>query len=62
MPDILRWLNCYELHYMPWQEASLLEHAPWDDIPGLFLPAKILELRFSTMPTPPLILFVLLPC
>ena len=53
IPDILRWLNCYELHYMPWQEASLLEHGPWDDIPGLFLPTKILDLCFSTMPTPP---------
>ena len=38
---------------MPWQEVSLLEHGPWDDIPGLLLPSKILELCFSTMLTPP---------
>ena len=37
---------------MPWQDALLLETGPWDDSPGLFLPTKILDLCFATMPTP----------
>ncbi len=53
LPDVLRWLKVHELHYMPWQEAPLLERGPWDDIPGLFLPSKILDLCFLTMPAPP---------
>ena len=32
---------------------ALLEHGPWEDIPGLFLPSKILELCVVTMPNPP---------
>ena len=38
---------------MPWQEAASLEHGPWEEIPGLFLPSKILDLCFCTIPTPP---------
>ena len=53
VPDICRWLKSNELHYMPWQEAACLEHGPWDEIPGLFLPSKILDLCFCTIPTPP---------
>ena len=51
--DMLWWLNCHKLHYMPWQEAALLEHGPWNNIPGMLLPSKVLDLRFSAMPTPP---------
>ena len=53
MPDVIRWLNCHELHYMPWQEASLLEDGPWYDIPGLFVPSKVLDLFFVVIPKPP---------
>ena len=52
IPDIVRWYECHEIHYMPWQDALLLETGPWDDSPGLFLPTKILDLCFATMPTP----------
>ena len=37
---------------MPWQEAALLEHGPWNDIPGLFVPTKILDLCFLVIPNP----------
>ena len=53
IPDVIRWLSCHELHYMPWQEALLLEDGPWHDIPGLFLPSKILDLFFTVIPKPP---------
>lgn len=53
LPDIPRWLKTCELHYMPWQEAALLEHGPWNDIPGLFVPTKILDLCFLVIPKPP---------
>ena len=52
IPDVIKWLNCHELHYMPWQEASLLEDGPWCDIPGLFLPSKVLDLFFVVIPKP----------
>lgn len=53
IPDIIRWLNCHELHYMPWQEATLLEDGPWYSIEGLFLPSKVLDLFFIVIPKPP---------
>ena len=53
LPDIPMWLKTCELHYMPWQEAALLEHGPWNDIPGLFVPTKILDLCFLVIPKPP---------
>ena len=52
VPDIPRWIKTHELHYMPWQEAALLEHSPWNDIPGLFVPTKILDLCFLVIPKP----------
>ena len=52
IPDLLRWLSVHELHYLPWQEASLLQPGPWDENTGLFLPSKILDLCFSVIPTP----------
>ena len=52
VPDIPRWIKTHELHYVPWQEAALLEHGPWNDIPGLFVPTKILDLCFLVIPNP----------
>lgn len=44
VPDIPRWIKTHELHYMPWQEAALLEHGPhtriicaYEDIGSLLL-------------------------
>lgn len=53
LPDYLRWLRACELHYMTTDEVKLLEPGPWDEIPGIFLPSKILDLCFTVMPNPP---------
>ena len=53
LPDIERWFKCHELHYMPYQEVALLEHGQWDEIPGLFLPSKVLDLCYMAIPKPP---------
>ena len=47
-----RWLKTHELQYLPWQEAALLVHGPWNDTPGLFVPTKILVLCFLVIPKP----------
>ena len=52
IPDYIRWLRTCELHYLPLQERVLLD-GPWDEIPALYLPTKILRICFEVMPSPP---------
>ena len=51
IPDYLRWLKTGELHYLPLEERVLLL-GPWDDVPGAYLPSKILEVCYALIPTP----------
>lgn len=51
IPDYLRWIKTGELHYLPLEERVLLL-GPWDDIPGAYLPSKIMELCFAVIPQP----------
>ena len=51
IPDYLRWFKTCEAHYLPLEEASMLKGS-WDDIPGIFLPTKVLELCFILVPNP----------
>lgn len=45
IPDYVRWyLTDGEQHYMTFEERGLLTTGAWDDIEGLFLPSKILDL------------------
>lgn len=53
MPDYTRWLKTSELHYLPVNERALLESGPWDEIPALFLPSKILSTCFEIAADPP---------
>ena len=48
LPDYLRWLKTSELHYLPLEERSLIL-GQWDEIPGTFLPSKVLELCLSVI-------------
>ena len=41
--DFLRWYKTGELHYLPLEERALLK-GPWDDIPGAYLPSRVLDL------------------
>ena len=51
IPDYLRWLKTNELHYLLLEERALIK-GPWDDIPGAFLPSKVLDLCLSVVPEP----------
>ena len=53
IPHVIRWFKCHELHYMPWQEASLFEDGPWYSIEGLFLSSKVLDFFITVIPKPP---------
>lgn len=52
IPDYMRWLKCCELHYKTVEEADLLEPGLWDEIPGLFLSTKILDLCYTIVADP----------
>lgn len=40
-----------ELHYLPLEERYLLK-GEWDEIPGVYLPTRVLDLCFSVIPNP----------
>ena len=50
LPDYVRWVKTCEFHYMTSEEASLLEEGPWHDIPGLFIPSRILDICYTIFP------------
>ena len=52
LPDYLRWFKTGELHYLPLEERALVL-GPWDEIPGAFLPTKVLDLCLSVIQEPP---------
>ena len=49
MPDYMQWFNTGELHYLPLEERHLLS-GPWDNIPGAYLPSRVLVLCFNVAP------------
>lgn len=51
LPDYLRWFKTNELHYLPLEERCLL-NGYWDDIPGVYLPTKVVDLCLSVVPKP----------
>ena len=51
IPDYLRWYKTGELHYLPLEERTSLV-GPWDAIPGVYLPTKVLDLCFSIVQDP----------
>ena len=53
LPDYIRWTKTGELHYLPLEEAANIAHGrSWTDIPGAFLPRKILDLLFNIVHDP----------
>ena len=53
LPDYIRWIKTGELHYLPMEETSIISNGPWTNIPGAFLPSKILDLFFNIVSDPP---------
>ena len=53
LPDYMRWIQTGELHYLPIKSRQEIESGLWNEIPGLFLPSKVLDLCFKVIPHPP---------
>ena len=53
LPDYIRWIKTGELHYLPMEEAAIISKGPWTDIPGAFLPSKVLDIFFNIVSDPP---------
>lgn len=52
IPDYVRWyLSGGEMHYLPYEQRRDFVYGPWDDIPELFLPSRILDLLFLGIPS-----------
>ena len=39
LPDYMRWFETCEQHY---REREILQHGPWDDVPGIYLSKGVL--------------------
>ena len=48
IPGYIRWYKTGEMHYLPMEERALLL-GPWDNITGIFLPSKIVDLCFTVV-------------
>ena len=51
LPDYMRWFETCEQHY---REREILQHGPWDDVPGIFLPTGVLYVCYSLTDDPPI--------
>ena len=54
VPDYVRWyLSGGKMHYLPYEQRRDLSDGPWNNIPELFLPSRILKLVFLSLPNLP---------
>ena len=54
IPDYTRWyLSGGEMHYLPYEQRQDFVTGPWDNIPELFLPSRLLDLIFLCIPSLP---------
>ena len=52
VPDYVRWyLSGGKMHYLPFEQRRDLVDGPWNKIPELFLPSRILQLVFLSLPS-----------
>ena len=52
LQDYIRWVYTQELHYLPIESRQQIDNGVWNEIPGLFLPTKVLELCFKVLHEP----------
>lgn len=51
VPDYVRWyLSGGKMHYLPFEQRQDLVDGPWNTIRELFLPSRILQLVFLSLP------------
>ena len=54
VPDYVRWyLSGGKMHYLPFEQTRDLEDGSWNRIPELFLPSRVLQLVFLSLPNLP---------
>ncbi len=53
LPDFIRRVRTEELHYLPLEEAFMINDGHWVDIPDAFLSTEILDLCFNSLYDPP---------
>lgn len=50
VPDYVRWYSSGgKMHYLPFEQRRDLVDGPWNRIPELFLPSRILQLVFLSL-------------
>ena len=47
LPDLIAWQETGKLHYLPFELQTNLHQGPWDELPELFLPSRVLDLPFK---------------
>ena len=47
LPDLITWQETGKLHYLPFELQTNLHQGPWDELPELFLPSRVLDLPFK---------------
>ena len=52
VPDLIAWQENGKLHYLPFKLHSNLPQGPWDKLPELFLPSRVLDLAFRLFRQP----------
>lgn len=54
VPNYVRWyLSSGKMHYLPFEQRQELGDGPWNKITELFLPSRILQLVFLSLPNLP---------
>ena len=46
VPDLIAWEESGKFHYLPFELRANLPRGPWDELPELFLPSRVLDLAF----------------
>jgi len=46
LPDYIRWLKHVTYIICHTERRVLLQHGPWDEVPGIFLPTRVLDLYY----------------
>ena len=52
LPDLVTWEESGKFHYLPFELRAHLLQGPWDELPELFLPSRVLDLAFRVFRKP----------
>ena len=52
VPDLIAWEESGKFHCLPFELRANLPRGPWDELPELFLPSRVLDLAFRVFQKP----------